>query len=288
MERMEEMKRSMEEIRSLKPEGFVGHDVQWMLAVRSALKGRPTLISGFRGTGKTLLVDSVANALQRPLFKFDFGATQDARGSLIGRVHFDEETGKYLSDSEFIRAIQTEGAVIMIDNYKRASMDAQSILMTVLDKQRYLRIDESASSDKVIRVADGVTFFLIWNFKTEYDPTIVIDRATNDKLPIVEMNPLEKQEITTFLKLYKGLSGKEIDVISSIYSEILEAYKKDFRINHPISVREIKEIAEMIEDGFPLREVIESIIFPRFSDEDGLDSERTYVKGIINKFISNP
>ena len=175
----------------------------------------------------------------------------------------------------------------MIDKYKRSSMDAHNILMTVLDKQRYLRIDESASSDKVIRVADGVTFFLIWSFKREYDPTLVIDRAANDKLMIVDMNPLEKQEITTFLKLYKGLSGKEIDAISSIYSEILETYKKDL-INHPISVREIKEIAEMIEDGFPLREVIESIIFPRFSDEDGLDSERTYVKGIINKFISNP
>lgn len=277
----------MEEILSLKPEGFVGHDVQWMLAVRCALKGKPTLISGFQGTGKTLLVDSVANALQRPLFKFDLGATQDARGSLIGRVHFDEETGKYLSDSEFIRAIQTEGAVIMMDNYNRASMDAHNILMTVLDKQRYLRIDESASSDKVIRLADGVTFFLIWSLKREYDSTIVIDRAAVNKLIIVQMNPLEKQEITTFLKLYKGLSGKEIDAISSIYSEILEAYKKDL-INHPISVRDIKEIAEMIEDGFPIKEVIEYGIFPNFSGEGGLDSERACVKGVINKFISNP
>ena len=286
MEKMEEMKRTMEEIRSLKPEGFVGHDVQWMLAVRSALKGRPTLISGFRGTGKTLLVDSVANALQRPLFKFDFGATQDARASLIGNVHFDEETGKYLSDSEFIRAIQPEGAVIMLDNYIRGTVDAHNILMTVLDKQRYLRIDESASSDKVIRLADGVTFFLIWSCKREYTATSVIDKATSDKLLIVEMNPLEKQEITTFLKLYKGLSGKEIDAISSIYSEILETHKKDL-INHPISVREIKEIAEMIEDGFPLKEVIECGIFPHFSGEGGLDSERARVKGIINKVISN-
>ena len=38
---------------------------------------------------------SLVNALDRPDFYFNLGATQDPRASLIGNVHFDKGKGTY-------------------------------------------------------------------------------------------------------------------------------------------------------------------------------------------------
>lgn len=292
MEKMEmtERMKEMERIFALKPEGLIGNDVNWKLLVRLALKGQTTLITGFRGSGKTLLVESVANALQRPLFKFDFGATQDARSSLIGNAHFDKETGKYLSKSEFVRAVQTEGAIIMLDNYQRSAQEARNIVFHALGKRnRHLRINESESSDEVIEVANGVTFFLICSRDCNAYTASQISYSYEviHFCACIEIEPLGKQEITTLLKLRKGLSEKDIDIISAIYSEILEEFKKHKELYKPISVRHIKFLAELIEDGVPIQEAIESVVLPLFSNVHGLDSDRAYVKKAIDKVISN-
>jgi len=291
MEKMEmtERMREMERLFALKPEGLIGNDVNWKLLVRLALKGQTTLITGFRGSGKTLLVESVANALQRPLFKFDFGATQDARSSLIGNAHFDKETGKYLSESEFVRAVQTEGAIIMLDNYQRSAQEARNIVFHALGKRnRHLRINESESSDEVIEVANGVTFFLICSRDNAYTASqINYSYEVLHFCACIEIEPLGKQEITTLLKLRKGLSEKDIDIISAIYSEILEEFKKHKEMYKPISVRDIKVLAELIEDGVPIQKAIKLVVLPDFSDVHGLASDRAYVKKAIDKVISN-
>ena len=87
---------------------------------------------------------------------FNLGATQDPRSTLIGNTHFNKDSGTYFANSTFINAIQTENAVILLDELSRAHPEAWNILMTILDeKQRYLRIDESPDTP-VIKVANGV------------------------------------------------------------------------------------------------------------------------------------
>ena len=113
---------------------------------------------------------------------------------MIGNVHFDKGKGTYFSESLFVKAIQTENAVILLDELSRAHPDAWNILMTVLDEgQRYLRLDE-ADGQATIKVANGVTFVATANIGNEYTSTRVMDKALMDRFIIVEMDVLTSEE----------------------------------------------------------------------------------------------
>jgi MoxR-like ATPase len=135
------------------------------------------MMTGPAGCGKTMAAKSLVNALDRPEFYFNLGATQDPRSTLIGNTHFSKEDGTYFTESEFVRAIQTENAVILLDELSRAHPEAWNILMTVLDQgQRYLRLDE-ADGSPTVKVAKGVCFIATANIGNEYTSTRVIDKA---------------------------------------------------------------------------------------------------------------
>ena len=128
----------------LKPSLMKMGDLKWKYLVRSAVRGKNIMMTGAAGCGKTMAAKSLVNALDRPEFYFNLGATQDPRSTLIGNTHFNKSDGTYFSESTFVKAIQTENAVILLDELSRAHPDAWNILMTVLDPgQRYLRLDEA-------------------------------------------------------------------------------------------------------------------------------------------------
>ena len=121
-----------------KPESLIISDSKWKFIVRAVLRGENIMLRGDAGTGKTLAVTTVAKVMDRPFFYFNLGATQDPRSTLIGNTHFNKETGTYFAQSTFVKAVQTEGAVILLDELSRAHPEAWNILMTVLDEsQRY-------------------------------------------------------------------------------------------------------------------------------------------------------
>ena len=129
------------------------------------------MMTGPAGCGKTMAAKALVNALDRPDFYFNLGATQDPRATLVGNVHFEKKSGTYFSESLFVKALQTPNAVILLDELSRAHPDAWNILMTVLDQgQRYLRLDEQ-DGQATINVASGVTFIATANIGNEYTST---------------------------------------------------------------------------------------------------------------------
>ena len=126
----------------LKPNSLIMNEIKWKYLVRSAMRGKNIMMTGPAGRGKTMAAKSLVKSLDRPEFYFNMGSTQDPRATLIGNTHFDKSTGTYFSEALFVKAIQTENAVILLDELSRAHPDAWNILMTVLDEgQRYLRLD---------------------------------------------------------------------------------------------------------------------------------------------------
>ena len=270
----------------LKPDVLKVSDLKWKYLMRSAIRGKNIMMTGPSGCGKTMADKSVVNALERPDFYFNLGATQDPRSTLIGNTHFNKEDGTFFSEALFVKAIQTPNAVILLDELSRAHPDAHNILMTVLDAgQRYLRLDE-ADGSPTIKVAKGVTFIATANIGNEYTATRVMDRALLDRFIIVEMDVLNKEEEQDLLEyLFPKLANKDIMAIADIVGGTRQELKSETpRISTHISTRNSVEMASLIYDGFTLPEAAEVCIYPQFDNSGGIDSERTFVKQLVQKW----
>ena len=274
---------------SLKPRNLMMSELKWKYLVRSGVRGKNIMMTGPAGCGKTMAAKSLVNSLDRPDYYFNLGATQDPRSTLIGNTHFDSKQGTYFAESHFVKAIQTPNAVILLDELSRAHLDAWNILMTVLDYgQRYLRLDESTGSD-TIKVAEGVTFVATANIGNEYTSTRVMDKALMDRFTIVEMDVLTEEDENTLL----GYMFPSVDsVVLSNVAKIAtltrtESNSETARITSGISTRTTVELCGLLFDGFTLEEAAEVSIYPQYDSTGGVDSERTFVKQIVQKFCDD-
>jgi MoxR-like ATPase len=278
---------------NLRPDSLIMDDLKWKYMVRSVVRGKNILILGPTGCGKTLAAQTVAKAVGREdnFFYFNLGATQDARSALIGNTHFDKKTGTLFKESSFIKAIRTPNAVILLDEISRSHHDCVNILMTVLDDlQRYLRLDEKEDSE-LVKVAEGVTFIATANVGNEYTATRVMDRALLSRFPVkIEVTPLDKDSEFNLLKNRFSLNtDSQLEILNAI-CEIADHTRKqlkqnDSKITNFIPTRGTVEIAELIVDGFNLIEIAETTIYPNFSDDGGVDSERTYIRQLVQKYV---
>jgi len=273
----------------LKPKGLMMSELKWKYLIRSAVRGKNIMMTGPAGCGKTMAAKSVVNALDRPDYYFNLGATQDPRSTLIGNTHFDSKKGTFFSKSLFVEAIQTPNSVILLDELSRAHPDAWNILMTVLDYgQRYLRLDEADGSD-TIKVADGVTFVATANIGNEYTSTRVMDKALMDRFTIVEMDVLNESDETSLLNyMFPHVDSKVLTSVAKIANLTRVESKSDTaRITSGISTRTTVELCGLLYDGFSLEEASEVSIYPQYDDTGGVDSERTFVKQIVQKFCDD-
>lgn len=274
---------------SLKPVGLIMSELKWKYLVRSAVRGKNIMMTGQAGCGKTLAAKSIINALDRPEFYFNLGATQDPRSTLIGNVHYNKEKGTYFSESLFVKAIQTPNAIILLDELTRAHPDAWNILMTVLDYgQRYLRLDE-ADGQATVKVADGVTFVATANIGNEYTATRQLDKALHDRFTVIEVDLLNEEEEFGLLKyMFPTVDSDSLNNVAKITSLTrVEALSENARIASGVSTRTSVEIAGLLFDGFSLLEAADITIYPQYDATGGVDSERTFVKQIVQKFISD-
>tara|TARA_B100000287_G_scaffold39895_1_gene36383 strand:+ start:2938 stop:4188 length:1251 start_codon:yes stop_codon:yes gene_type:complete len=274
---------------SLKPQGLMMSELKWKYLIRGAVRGKNIMMTGPAGCGKTMAAKAVVNSLDRPDYYFNLGATQDPRSTLIGNVQFNKGSGTYFSESLFVKAIQTPNAVILLDELSRAHPDAWNILMTVLDQgQRYLRLDEQ-ENQATVKVAEGVTFIATANIGNEYTSTRVMDKALMDRFTIVEMDVLNEDEENTLLNyMFPHVDTTVIGNVAKIASLTrTESNSDTARIPSGISTRTTVELCGLLYDGFDLAEAAEVCIYPQYDSTGGVDSERTFVKQIVQKFCDD-
>ena len=270
----------------LKPRELVMSPLKWKYLIRSAVRAKNIMMTGPAGCGKTMAAKALVKSLDRPDYYFNLGATQDPRATLIGNTHFDKNKGTFFAESAFVKAIKTPKAVILLDELSRAHPDAWNILMTVLDQgQRYLRLDEAEGSP-IVKVAEGVTFIATANIGGEYTSTRVIDRAVIDRFVVIEMDVLTDVEEFDLLKyMFPSVGEYSLKAIGEIaHHTRQQSLMDDGKLSAMISTRASVEMASLVYDGFSLLESAEISVFPLFSKDGGADSERTYIKQLVQKY----
>lgn len=272
---------------SIKPDTLEMSDVKWKYLVRSTVRGKNIMMVGPAGCGKTQAAKSLPEATDKPFFYFNLGSTQDPRAALIGNTHFKK--GETLFDkSPFVKALETPNAIILLDELSRAHPEAWNILMTVLDEeQRYLRLDESIDSP-IIKVADGVCFIATANIGTEYTSSRVLDRALMDRFEIIEVDILNMhQEQLLLQKRFPSLDSELIESVADIADTTRKEWRsEEGKLSTMVSTRMTVRLCDLLVDGFDLAEATQVAILPFFDPTGGSDSERTFVKQVIQKHMA--
>ena len=273
---------------SIKPDTIRINELRWKYLIRSAYRGKNILLIGPTGCGKTLAAKSVIQALDRTdnHLILNMGSTQDPRTALIGKTLFDKSVGTYFNASPFVSAIQRENSIIVLDEISRSHPDAWNLLIPVLDDtQRTFRLDESVDSP-IINVARGVTFIATANIGSEYTATRIMDRALLGRFTVkIEMNYLEMdEEISLGQSHYPEVNVSDIKMIVAIADAIRQSSKTG-KISMGVSTRSVLDMIGLFSDGFTLPEIVEMVLYTDYSDEGGVESERTIVKQNVQKFL---
>jgi MoxR-like ATPase len=272
---------------NFKPADLIMPDLKWKYLIRNIMRGQNIMMVGDSGMGKTVAAIMAGKALNRPLYIIGMGSTQDPRSTLIGSTQFNKEDGTFFAESRFVHAIQEENAVIILDELSRANGEAWNILMPVLDpNQRVLQLDEKPGSP-VINIHPSVSFIATANIGFQYTSTRTMDRAMMDRFTTIEMDMLNRDQELQLLGIkVPEVSKLELKTITDITSDIRSELRSEVpRISTQISTRVAIEIAFLLKDGFTLPEAAEIAIYPFYSEEGGAQSERVYIKQLVQKYV---
>ena len=88
--------------------------------------------------------------------------------------------------------------------------------------------------------------------------------------------------------MFPSVDKKVLNDVASITDLTrVEALAENARIGSGVSTRTSVEIAGLLFDGFSLLEAADITIYPQYDSSGGVDSERTFVKQIVQKFVSD-
>jgi hypothetical protein len=116
-----------------------------------------------------------------------------------------------------------------------------------------------------------------------------MDRAILDRFVTIEMDVLNDEQEFGLLKfMFPEVDEYDLKAIAEIAHHTRTQSMSDAgKVTSMVSTRASVEMAGLIYDGFSLFEAAEISIFPFFSNDGGVDSERTYVKQLVQKYVKD-
>jgi len=111
-----------------------------------------------------------------------------------------------------------------------------------------------------------------------------------DRFEIIEVDILSLEQETSLLEKRFG-KKIEANLIAAV-ADIADCTRKEWRseegkLSTMVSTRMTVRICELLADGFTLQEASEVAIIPFFDASGGADSERVFVKQIIQKHMDS-
>ena len=260
--------------------GFYVQEKTWNYLVRNILKKKNTLLLGPTGTGKTDIIIRIAKALNIELNIYDMGAMIDPLTDLLG-THRIKDGNSVFDYAKFVSDVQKPG-IILLDELSRAPLMTNNILFPCLDHRRTLNIEIAGSTDvRAVKVHPDCVFIATANIGQEYSGTNDIDAALMNRFNALQVEYLPQDIEERILNVRTGIELDKAKKILNVANAIRDSYLKQ-NISKPISTRETLECAELVVDGFTIKDSINLVFCQKFSKTD--NDEYDIVKKLIMGF----
>jgi nitric oxide reductase NorQ protein len=247
-------------------DGFYVNPAVWLRMVRNAIKNVNTLIISPSGSGKTELVELLSKRLKKVFHAVDMSAKQDPIASLVGTHRLKDGQSKF-DMASFPQFIQQD-CVINLDEINRSPIQANNILLPLLDGRRQLSLDIATSEDnRVIKAHKDCVFFATANDGAEYVGTYPLDRAVKDRFRVIRFGyPSIDIEADIIAKRTK-CPKKKATAIATVAADIRRMHK-DGDLSTSVSIRHTLDAGELVSDGFSLSDALETAFAHDFQDEE--------------------
>lgn len=267
------------------PDKFYVSKEDWEQCIYAVKEGINILLMGSSGSGKSELCYLVSQAMGREIVPFNLGACSEPRTTLIGNTHFNREKGTWFQESRFVKAVQSEEGVVLLDEITRAARNAFNILLPLLDRQGYLALDESEDA-AVIHKANAMCFMATANVGMEYTGTDPLDKALKERFSVViDLSfPPYDNEVRVLLGRCAGLEKKYAERLVKIADHQRNLSINESEFVEMISTRMLLAAGTQIGLGMSFGVACKFCIENHFSIEGGATSDRTKIKQIVQKF----
>lgn len=231
---------------------------------------------GPHGCGKTELAIQFAARHNRPLLIMDCANLREARDWFGYKSARDGTV--FWHESQFVRAVQAGGHVILLDELNRANPNLLNTLMPILDARRFTYLEEKG--DKIV-VGPGTVFFSSMNEGAGYTGTSSLDRAIRDRFPrAVELTYLGAEDE---IKLLVNRTGVTKDVATRLV-QLANKIRQDATglsasLTESMSTRQL--IAAAHDFALGGVDTLTFTVTNHFSPDGDDDSERVKVQSII-------
>lgn len=213
-------------------------------------------ISGPKGCGKTTLAREYAARYERPFYEVHCGTFIDAE-QWFGKDRLSGGETRYRK-SRFIHALETPGAVILLDEINRAHPEVLGAVMGLLDWRRSLWNDDLGYT---VRVAPGVVFFATINEGDDYYGTNPMDAALIDRFSRTILLDYPPEEAEAAILVKNGLDAEHGRRLAR-FAVLLRGADRPV----PVSTRQLLTTADELFDDVPLREAAEVSLINGLSD----------------------
>lgn len=240
-----------------------------LLAIRGDLPHNVWL-AGERGTGKTEFVTQLAARLNRPFYRVNFDEALERADFLGGN---SIESGNVVWKPGVItRAIQTPGAIILLDEIGFARAQALAVLHSLCERSPHRSVTVAETGER-IPVAPGVVFFCADNSNGHGDTsgnfagvrdqnTAFIDRFSYT-LRFDYLSPLfEIDLIASRTNIPVKAARKIVE-----FATIARQKARDGLLTQPPSLRQLFAFADAVGAGLPVDIAFANAIVNKFPQD---------------------